>query len=46
MRDYYDEAREAIRRVFGDTSVPQEDTKRSLQALKDEIDIYMDTLEV
>jgi hypothetical protein len=46
MRDYYEEAREAIRKLFGDTSVPQEDTKRSLQAIKDEIDIYIDTLEV
>lgn len=44
MRDYYEKAMEAIRNLFGDTSVPQEDTKRSLQAIKDEINIYMETL--
>ncbi len=46
MIDYYERAREAIRELFGDTSVPQEDTTRSLQAIRDEIDIYMETLEV
>ncbi len=44
MIDYYEEARDAIAKLFGDTSVSQEDTKRSLQAIRDEIDIYMETL--
>ncbi len=46
MIDYYERAREAVGELFRDTSVSQEDTKRSLQAIRDEIDIYMDTLEV
>ncbi len=45
MSDYYEAAKRAINRLFSDTSVSQGETKRSLKALRDEIDIYMETLE-
>ncbi len=35
----------AIKEVFGDTSVTQEDAKLSLQSLIDEIRILIDTLD-
>ena len=45
MSDYYEAAKRAINELFCDTSVSQGETKRSLQALKDEIDIHMETLD-
>lgn len=40
----YDKAVEAIEKLFGDTSVDQTQTKNSLQALRDEIDIKLECL--
>ena len=40
----YNVALDAINELFSDTDVSQEDTKRSLEALKDEIEILIDTL--
>lgn len=41
----YKQAKEALNKLFSDTSVSQSETKRSLTALRDEIDIYLDCLE-
>ncbi len=42
----YELALKAIQELFGDTSVPQEDTKVSLNTLIGEIEILIDTLDV
>jgi len=42
----YKKALEAIKELFSDTSVNQEETVRQLEALKDEIDIMIESLEV
>jgi len=42
--DLYDLALKAIERLFGDTSVPQDTTRRSLNALRDEVQIKLDCL--
>lgn len=44
LKDTYDIALEAIKEVFSDTSVPQEDTALNLSGLRDEIDIMLETL--
>ena len=45
MSSLYEQALQAIRDLFGDTSVSQEETKRDLRALKDEIGSMIDSLE-
>lgn len=40
----YDSAVGAIRKVFNDTSLSKEDTIRDLKALKEEIDVLLDSL--
>ncbi|MCZ7862751.1 hypothetical protein O9X98_15355 [Agrobacterium salinitolerans] len=40
----YEEARQAIQRVFGDTSVSAGQTRNTLEALKDEIETLIETL--
>lgn len=40
-----EKAREAIDRVFGDTSVSQSQTRESLEDLRSHIRIQLDTLE-
>ena len=40
----YDQAREAIQRVFSDTSVAPSETKRSLRALVEEIENLLETV--
>jgi|GEM_PF-5767713 hypothetical protein len=37
-------AKEAIQKVFSDTSVPQSDTRASLEELRDYLDELLDTL--
>jgi len=37
-------AKEAINKVFGDTSVGRETTKKSLEELLSEIEVMLDTL--
>lgn len=37
-------AKEAIKAVFADTSVPSSQTKESLEELRDEIDMLIDTV--
>lgn len=37
-------ANEAIRKVYGDTSVSAEETASSLQSLRDHIDVMLETL--
>ena len=44
MDSYYEAALRAIKRCFSDTSVPVEETRCNMQALKDEIDILIDSL--
>jgi hypothetical protein len=41
----YKRALDGIKEMFSDTSVPQEHTWRSLQSLRDEIDVMMEALE-
>lgn len=40
----YQEALEAITRVFSDQSISRGETKQNLEGLKDEIDVLLDTL--
>lgn len=42
--EYIETAKQAIFEVFCDRSVSIEETKESLNSLKDEIDILLDTL--
>lgn len=44
MNSLYEAALDAIKRMFNDRSVSKEEAKRNLQALKDEIDILIDSL--
>ncbi len=41
----YEKASKAISEIFGDTSVPKEETKASLERLREEIDIFLEALE-
>jgi len=43
-RDLYEEALEAIKRLFNDKSIPQSVTKEKLKDLQGEIDIFIDAL--
>lgn len=45
-KDLYEIAMDAIRELFGDTSVTPQQTKENLEALIDNIQIMIDTLEV
>lgn len=45
MSDYFEEAQEAINRLFSDTSVPRSTTRSLLIDLRDEIDVILDALE-
>lgn len=40
----YDSAADALRKVFNDTSLSKDDTIRDLKALRDEIDVMLDSL--
>ena len=40
----YEEALDAIRRVFGDTSVSAQETRQSLEGLVSEIEMMIDSL--
>jgi len=40
----YEDAKEAINRLFTDTSVPPSQTRESLEALREEISNLIDTL--
>ena len=40
----YDKAMKAIRNLFGDTSVDPLETRRDLEALRDEIEMKLDIL--
>ena len=42
--DEYEAALEAINKVFSDQSVSQQETRKSLQSLRDEIDVMLDSL--
>ena len=43
--DLFEEANEAINKVFGDTNVSQEEIKESLEELRANISTMLDTLE-
>lgn len=43
--ELYDRAVEAISELFGDTSIPKIVTRENLEALKDEIDAMIESLE-
>lgn len=43
-QELYNAALEAITRLFSDDSVSQAEARRNLKALRDEIDILIDTL--
>ncbi len=43
--ELYDEAVKAATALFGDSSVSQSETRSQLEALKNEIDAMLDTLE-
>lgn len=42
--ELYEEASEAATKLYSDTSVSQEDTRRSLQTLRGEIDTMIETI--
>lgn len=42
--DLVEQAKDAINKVFGDTSVPRDQTRESLREIAGEIDIMLDTL--
>ncbi len=44
--DKYEKALEAINEVYSDKSVSAEETIDSLNGLKDEIDVFIDALEM
>ncbi len=44
MSDLYEEALEAITKLFSDTSVPRMVTREKLQDLRGEIDTMLDSL--
>ena len=46
MSAKYHKAKQAIQHLFEDTNQPQTETVKDLRALRDEIDILIDTLEV
>lgn len=43
--ELYKKALDAIKELFGDDSVGQSKARENLEALKDEIDVMIDTLE-
>jgi len=43
--ELYEKTMDAIRKLFGDTSVTQKQTKIALEALIEEIQLLIDTLE-
>ena len=43
-QELLEKAKEAVGKVFSDSSVSWRETKKSLKEITDEIDLYLDTL--